>query len=330
LKDAEEMKVLLKEAQNRQAPIIMGQQLQTQIPSQLVAAQQTTTQSGGDGSKLDEMRQSINELNNVVKLITRKTQNPDDSGTKVDATERLQIKETIKVIRDLISDKGLNSCSSLESTSNVFFEQIEKSISEAKVVINKASLQDFLEDIDELSAYVETCQSKISKYYDNKYTLMDMIMNKQFLFLYIVKGIRLGFITLALFLSARIFEEMYVKAVFTQNKDPPSLFIFLGIFLAFDMAFFLFTFITLALIRYIFADPKGAFVIDSQFLTRMVMDYAITTIFIGVIGLIVCDIIRKKKYFRYKLEGPRAIRAAQEVMFGISGVFLIIPTFLLL
>jgi hypothetical protein len=46
--------------------------------------------------------------------------------------------------------------------------------------------------------------------------------------------------------------------------------------------------------------------------------------------MIVCDIIRKKKYFRYKLEGPRAIRAATEVMFGISGVVLAIPFFLVI
>jgi hypothetical protein len=49
-----------------------------------------------------------------------------------------------------------------------------------------------------------------------------------------------------------------------------------------------------------------------------------------VIGMLIGVVIKKKKYFRYKTEGERGIRAFEEIMKSTATVITLIPTFMVM
>ena len=55
------------------------------------------------------------------------------------------------------------------------------------------------------------------------------------------------------------------------------------------------------------------------------MDYAVCMVFIVIFGCITAQVMYNKKYFMYKDDGLRGIRALSELMFYMSIVFNVIP-----
>lgn len=265
----------------------------------------------------EDMSNRFRQLEDLVKL-----DDATDASSSMTEQESKIMQEQIKKIMDLIK-LSADITDEYQNSVLIAFDNLRKAIRENQDLVN------YLEDVD---IHEKSCQKKIDKileYYNNNYSKMDVVINKHFAFLYVFKIIRIGLFFLALFLSSRIFEEMYIKNVFTKNKDPPSLLTFVIIFIAFDFVFCLFIFIVVLLIKYIFYSPNGTFVIDNMFVLKMVIDYVLSTILLLVFSTIICSIIQKKKYFRYKLEGPRAIRACQELLFGVAAIVFLIPFFLI-
>jgi hypothetical protein len=50
----------------------------------------------------------------------------------------------------------------------------------------------------------------------------------------------------------------------------------------------------------------------------------------GLFGIVVAMTIQKKRYFRYKTEGLRGIRALKEIVMGVAALIGVIPYFALL
>ena len=197
----------------------------------------------------------------------------------------------------------------------------------------KNSLDDLTESenmdklLKTLDTYRDRCYNKLISMYENKYSIMDIIMDRKFYVMYFMKIVTFGILVGSLFLTEKIFSEMYMKRVYADNDDPPELLIMLGILLGVNAGFMLFFITILLLIKYIFDNPVHDFIINGDMIKSIIIDYFIFIIILVFIVSIIGYIMQMKKYFRYKTEGLRAIRAYKEMIMSIGGVLLLIPFF---
>jgi hypothetical protein len=182
--------------------------------------------------------------------------------------------------------------------------------------------------MEELTEFYDTLAKKIVFAEDKSMTLVDLASDQQFQWMYLMKFMRFSFILLSLYLAEKIFYQWYVRKVYSNNEDPPDLLAFVGIFLALDLTFNIMIFVILFVIKILFETDDSFFVIDSYFLKKYVADVGISMLVIFAFCAILAGIIQKKKYFRYKLEGPRAMGALKEMMTGVVGLLLLVPYFL--
>lgn len=155
---------------------------------------------------------------------------------------------------------------------------------------------------------------------------MDLI-DSQFFVLYVIKGIRILFTYTALFLTTRVFSPMYEEAVYDKKTAPPSLAKFLFIFLAFDLGFNVFLFVVLFLLKFLFKSEDNSFIIDNFVFSKYIVDYVFSMIILLAAGYMIGKVMMEKKYFKYRYEGLRAIRAFESVVFNTSIVVYLIPYF---
>jgi len=172
-----------------------------------------------------------------------------------------------------------------------------------------------------------TLTNKLSTIYSNEFSIMDIIFDTQFMTLYVLKLMNYGFFALALYLAEKLFSEMYMKNVYGNGSNPPDLLIYIGITLALNLAFVIFLLVVLFLVMYIFQNPNNNFIVDMQLISKFLIDYIITTVIVGLVGVICGSIIQKKRYFRYKTEGLRGVRALNELMLSLGALVFVVPYF---
>lgn len=102
----------------------------------------------------------------------------------------------------------------------------------------------------------------------------------------------------------------------------------LGIFVAIDVAFALFLTLALYLVHVV-AEKQGQrnFIINGRLVRKFIVDYVCATVVIFVLLAIIAGYMQAKKYFRYKTEGLRAIRAFGDLAISIAPVVLAVPFF---
>jgi hypothetical protein len=177
---------------------------------------------------------------------------------------------------------------------------------------------------------IDATQEKLYAVYNNKLGLMDLILNETFYMVYFLKVFRVLFIWFSLYLASKVFQEQYVTKVFANNEDPPKLMNFILIFWGLETIFMAFLFILLFLMKYLFNNSGDSFIINNDLIGKFITDYVVSTVFIISLGLILASVMMKKKYFKYKSDGLRAIRGLQEIMLYVSIVVLVIPFFVIL
>jgi hypothetical protein len=123
---------------------------------------------------------------------------------------------------------------------------------------------------------------------------------------------------------------MYEETVYEKKKDPPGLWKFILIFVAFDVSLNIFLLVLLYLIKYLFKSDDSAFIIDNQLISSHIIDYLFALSATGIMAYLVGRVIVQKKYFKYKYEGMRAIRAFEKIVFYIAIVNILVPYFLIL
>jgi uncharacterized membrane protein len=137
--------------------------------------------------------------------------------------------------------------------------------------------------------------------------------------------VRFGFLVLALSIAQRSFQAAYNERVYNQNAAPPHPALMIAIFLAVEMSFAVVVMIMLAFLKYLFYHGAGTFFIDKYVMSRWMLDYIVSTLVISVLAFITSDVIRKRKYFRYRYEGERGIRSLASIVRWTSGVVLLLP-----
>ena len=269
---------------------------------------------------------------------------------------RFQITERLKIRRDPdendpISDKltqkytkNLESIKGLRDTEIKVALLVRDEINKIEVFIEKITLyitKKYSEKLDQksnksemenkckiLTTLVIDEKEKLKKVYNNDITMLDIIMDNQFIALYVLKILQLGLIVGAIFLTEKIFSSMYMQKVYANNGDPPNLMIMLCIFVAIDFAFALFLVIVLYLVSLI-AEKHGLrnFIINNDLIKKFMIDYTCSTVLLFILLSIITVYLQSKKYFRYKTEGLRAIRAFGDMAISIAPVILLVPFF---
>jgi hypothetical protein len=161
-------------------------------------------------------------------------------------------------------------------------------------------------------------------------TLLESVTEPTTLMLYGLKVVRLGCASAALNVACGTFETMYTRNVYTLDLPPPNPARLVGLTLAIDAALTAIVLLVLYTSKRLFKTADNDFPIDAPLLWAWVHDYLAATLAIGALSLIVGEVIRSKKYFRYKYEGERGIRAMREMMWYIYCVLTPIPFYRLL
>lgn len=180
----------------------------------------------------------------------------------------------------------------------------------------------------EIYESMDRATDKIYLLYENSVSIMDVIMDTQFFAMYVLKALRIACVYASLILVQRLFEEMYIKTVYTDGKPPPSLARMIFLFVGVELVFNVFILVALGFLIVLAINIPG-FVVDTVLVGKYVVDYALTTIIIVALGLVVARVVQRKKYFKYKLEGLRAVRAFRDMMFAIAAVVILFPMFML-
>ena len=180
---------------------------------------------------------------------------------------------------------------------------------------------------DMIKTTIEKHYTKLTSLYNNKGSAMEVFLDTKFLMMYVLKIVTFAALSLSLLISEKIVLEMYMKKVYAKNADPPSIVTLLGVLLGFMAMFLLFIFTVLILIMYIFGSHADDFIINSRLLRAFAFDLVVYLVLVIVLCAIIGSVIETKKYFRYKTEGLRAIRAYKNMIWGVAGILILIPFF---
>ena len=193
---------------------------------------------------------------------------------------------------------------------------------------DESLLNDSQKMVEGFESYLRSMQAKLARLYSpSGYGFFDVLKDPTFVFMYIIKAIRVALLWVALTFAKGIFMPMYSSAVYVQNTKPPSALWFVLIYVAIDMSLNLAMFIILLTLKFIFKTDENTFPVSDHLIHAIVVDYAITTTMMTFLSLIVASVIQRKKYFRYRFEGDRGIRAMSDMLFWITTGVLFIPFF---
>lgn len=153
-------------------------------------------------------------------------------------------------------------------------------------------------------------------------------MDYLLIIIYILKLINYGFLVASLYISGRLFSEIYMKKVYAEDEHPPNILQFLGLCLILHAGLNLFLIIVLLLLMAIFKTNNNVFAINMYVISRYFFDFVLSVLFFSICSIIIGSIIQKKKYFRYKTEGLRAIRAYKEILMYCAIIIFLLPYFI--
>jgi uncharacterized integral membrane protein len=182
---------------------------------------------------------------------------------------------------------------------------------------------------NDLLEEMSTMSNKIKYFYTLNYSITEMF-DMQFVIMYIIKAVRIASFYISMNMATNVFLQKYDSTVYDKKVTPPSLISYMWIFFGFDLFFNTFILVLLGLVGFLFKTENNTFPIDSYLFYKFAFDYVVTTLVIMVIGMLIGVVIKKKKYFRYKTEGERGIRAFEEIMKSTATVITLIPTFMVM
>jgi len=283
----------------------------------------------------NDIRKSIQYVRHCERDIKKrlKMQDPDeDHAVGLDRKLKIQYNNYIVLIKKF--DTVLDGTKHLiEMNMNELLKKIDEIIEFFKTrIVQLDGEHDRLKYENKLLDFkkkVQDAKLKLMSMYRNDITLMDIIMDNHFIGLYVLKCIQYGLIVGSIFLTEKIFSNMYMQQVYANNGDPPNLMTMLGIFLAINFGFTLFLTVVMFLLQLIAKThwEKRNFIIDMSFIKKFLIDYVCVTLVLTLLLSIICLYMQSKKYFRYKTEGLRAIRALSDMTISIAPIVVIVPFF---
>lgn len=154
---------------------------------------------------------------------------------------------------------------------------------------------------------------------------MQIVLDIQFYSVYVLKVISYAFLNISLSLAQRLFSELYMKRVYAQQTTPPNLQGLLMLVFFVHAAFNLILFLVLGILYLTFNRKDTTFVVNSYLIHAYFLDYVLNIGVLWMIMAIIVGIVQSKKYFRYRTEGLRAIRAVTSITRLIALVVGVFP-----
>ena len=146
---------------------------------------------------------------------------------------------------------------------------------------------------------------------------------ENFVIIYSLIAVRILLLYLSSYVSSNIMNQIYTERVLINGNEPPMLNYQLYLFVLIDFLFNLFLFGFAWAIIKTYRNNNGLFF-------SFIIQYVLTTLVTFIICSIVAHMMYVKKYFLYKDDGLRAIRALQIVNFRVGALMSVIPMFLII
>lgn len=138
------------------------------------------------------------------------------------------------------------------------------------------------------------------------------------------KILRMVFSYASLLIAKNFSAQIYMEKVLVNGDNPPALTNLLFLYIIVEVVMVIIFLALLMALNHAF--KMGLLKDEDNLLTKYIVpDYIISIIFISSIGTIIGNKMYMKKYFLYKDDGLRAIRAYSEMMLTISLLISIVP-----
>lgn len=259
----------------------------------------------------------------------------DKSSMDLSIIKKFFIGNNISVIvRDMNESQKLlymDLSKKMHQNQDQFNSSLNKSLSEIDnkglLLLDTDNAESVKKKYEAIKKNLEWKSDKIKSFINLNTSISDMIMDGQFFILYLIKFIRCLFNYISFFIATRIFVPIYEENVYDKKQNPPSLKIFLLIFTILDLSLNGFLLTILFLLKFIFKSQNNTFPIDYDLIIKYGIDYFSCTLITLTIGLMIGNVIKNKRYFAYKYEGNRGIRAYESMMWRVSIIVNMIPFF---
>lgn len=144
--------------------------------------------------------------------------------------------------------------------------------------------------------------------------------------LYLFKGLRIILLWFATTIGARLFESEYIEKVYGRGERPPDLTMLLSWIVAAVMVFNTLLIAGMTLLSSEFSS--GSVVFSRKYISIVAVDGFVHAGVLVFMGFLVTSTVQQKKYFAYRTEGARAIRATKELIMAVAVPFLMLPYFI--
>lgn len=247
----------------------------------------------------------------------------DENARKMISEYFDQIKKIIQLIDEQTQKARVEYTSALQGSPEKF-----ENLAKWSSGVPADDYDAVLSKINSVNDHMEDMRSDVMQLYEGDgQPVSNAVLAAPFLIMYFIKLLRILFVWASLHFAEHVFQLWYARTVYGKNEDPPSPVTMIGIFLLIDMTMNLSLMAILFVVMKMFDTSSGRFPINASFLKAYAVDYLCVTAALFVITAVIAQVVQTKKYFRYRYEGDRGIRALQTISFYVAVVLLLIPFF---
>ena len=198
---------------------------------------------------------------------------------------------------------------------------MEKSLQTGSLRLSNSQYQKIGDMMDSLAAWVVQQNSRINRLYaTGKESLIESLLQPEVLTIYGLKVVRLVVVWMATTVASRAFQAIYRQRVYAEDAQPPHPAAMVAMAIGLDA-------VAHIIIGTVLMAARTVWHIETSVLQMWALDWALVSVLVVSLSLILSHVVYSKKYFRYKYEGERGIRALQELMLRIYLVAVPIPFF---
>jgi hypothetical protein len=142
---------------------------------------------------------------------------------------------------------------------------------------------------------------------------------------FVPKVLQASLTYLAASITSNYMSQVYIDKVLVNQENPPGLHNFVLLFVFLNFILMIISSVIVYIIMVMFLPENVRSVVG----TNILVDYITSTIITMLFGLMVTHTMQNKKFFLYKDDGLRAIRALKEIMTMTNVCTSLIPFHLL-
>lgn len=170
---------------------------------------------------------------------------------------------------------------------------------------------------------MSTYNGAMSNISNVKESLLKSVDNVLVVFI-VFKLMRMGLAYAALLIARNFTTQIYMDKVLVNDENPPHLKNLVYLYLIIDVITAVISIIIIMTLNATF-NLKMVFGSTNIFTQYLIPDVFINTLVTYAIGTMLANKMYDKKYFLYKDDGLRAIRALTDIMINISFILNLIP-----